>query len=522
MSACTCVSSDSRATRSRRRRRPSRLRRESACADGSRHRDHRIQQRDEVGPGAHRDRARRRCGLRQRRTALPPTPPDVRRPTHPSRRCARIDAELSGARADEPDRAQHILQRRRMAVLGEPVRQDERRDACGAEPRRQRRRLRWRSRAARSRRRGTRSTAVPFGVAARRDVGQRRRMHVADAAVDDRCSGSLPFRPPGTPSGQSAITRAGSGIDANGVDRCPLNHDTRFCRMPIDVCPSRSGVNDHVALPVRARRRRSESSCWPSYDSGATCHSAGGVRDRAVEQRQARLRRSQERVERPAAVRAHAQLDQRAIARLALFEVDESLLLRTVRPQAERRTSTVNRVKSGQRIRRDQQPVVHAVELTARPRSVSTMAGWPTTVTAWPPMRSRESRRHSTRGVCDAAGMRPRPSHTPPMSTAAQRPDPHRRRASVQCVAPSARISAHMLRMYASVEMPVSFGSGNGDVSVSSPTCVCEKSPGAARLAARALVRMRVMPSGAGQKPSAFERAQRSRRVTQCRAPGRP
>jgi hypothetical protein len=41
------------------------------------------------------------------------------------------------------------------------------------------------------------------------------------------------------------------------------------------------------------------------------------------------------------------------------------------------------------------------------------------------------------------------------------------------------RISTPMLRMYASVEIPISFGSGNGEVSVSSPTCVLAKSPGA-------------------------------------------
>src|SRR5262245_32427775 len=60
-------------------------------------------------------------------------------------------------------------------------------------------------------------------------------------------------------------------------------------------------------------------------------------------------------------------------------------------------------------------------------------------------------------------------------------------------------MSTLMLRMYAEVEMPVIVVSGYGDVSVSSPTCVCEKSPGATWVELLGRYGRLFVPSGAVQ-----------------------
>ena len=99
------------------------------------HRDHRIEQGDEIRPGA--DGVERRpC-------------PALLRVEHRRRRGGQVasrrsaehaDAvgphtELCGPRSDDSDRAQHILQRRRVAVLDQPVPEDEDGDAGRRQPR---------------------------------------------------------------------------------------------------------------------------------------------------------------------------------------------------------------------------------------------------------------------------------------------------------------------------------------------------------------------------------------------------
>ncbi len=72
------------------------------------------------------------------------------------------------------------------------------------------------------------------------------------------CSGPASARRRGTPSGQIAMTCVGTGRNCDGrntdgVTRTvwmrPLNHDTRFCRTPIEVCPLTSGPNVTSPLP---------------------------------------------------------------------------------------------------------------------------------------------------------------------------------------------------------------------------------------------------------------------------------
>ena len=89
-------------------------------------------------------------------------------------------------------------------------------------------------------------------------VGQRRIVHVGDAAIDDllgpaRRRGGAARLPARSRSPASGTVRNCDGRSTDGVTRTvwmrPLNHDTRFCRTPIDVCPRASGRNATAPLP---------------------------------------------------------------------------------------------------------------------------------------------------------------------------------------------------------------------------------------------------------------------------------
>ena len=108
---------------------PSRLRRESACANGSAHGDDGIEQRDEVGPradGVHR-RARLPFLRIEHRGGAGRDVAAGRRAEDAD--AIRLHAELGGARSDHPHGTEDVLQRRRVSVLDEPVLQHERGDA---------------------------------------------------------------------------------------------------------------------------------------------------------------------------------------------------------------------------------------------------------------------------------------------------------------------------------------------------------------------------------------------------------
>ena len=154
---------------------------------------------------------------------------------------------------------------------------------------------------------------------------------------------------------------------------------------------------------------------------------AGRVRDRAIEQRQARLGRAQEGIERPAAVRRScAARSAPDCPVLRFFEMEESLLFRPAGGRLEddfdgeprRGRPADSRQRAAHRRRRR--------TATARPRSVSTTTRLRRRrVTAWPPIRSRlvetplDARLAHPRAVADDE----RRARTAPAHRELRRPD---------------------------------------------------------------------------------------------------
>ena len=134
IAAVTCRSIDVRPTSVGGRRLAEQVAARVAMDGRSVHLDDRIEQREEVGPGAHRVERMPGApfGRVEERAGHPGEVPAGRGAENADP--IRLDAELRGPRADDPHCPQHVLQRRREAVAGDAVLEDERRHALGPQP----------------------------------------------------------------------------------------------------------------------------------------------------------------------------------------------------------------------------------------------------------------------------------------------------------------------------------------------------------------------------------------------------
>ena len=203
-------------------------------------------------------------------------------------------------------------------------------------------------------------TAVPVGRAGRGQVRQAGVVDVADPSV--------------VPALLAAIGQA-SG-HAFGPER------NRLHRLGPDPQPAQPALEMRHAVEAHAQRggpaaerREHDLAAALAHAVHAVGHGAavvderrgvprvGRVSLRAIEQRQPRRRRSQEGVERPAAVGLHAQLDQRPVLRVAgLLRVHEALLFGAAGCRPELDLEGEAR-QPGDRVGGHDQAVVYAVEL---------------------------------------------------------------------------------------------------------------------------------------------------------------
>ena len=207
-------------------------------------------------------------------------------------------------------------------------------------------------------------TAVPFGAADRRHVGQRRDLHVVDAPVLQPFGAArgLRVRHPFGP--QRNLRLAGAWREADGVDE-PLEP-----RHAIEADANRGAPGRE-----RGKRHRAGLFAHAVHEVGHRgavvgerrhVPACGRMREPPIEQRQPLLAGSQVGVERPRAVPPLADLEKGPIDAAGFLDVQHPLLFRAAGSGLKDEIDREPR-QAGQRVGVDEQAVGGPVERHRRP-----------------------------------------------------------------------------------------------------------------------------------------------------------